>query len=110
MHRQLRIRVLGNLGLTTRAIVLVAQQIHQLATPIEQAAQRALRTSGQRVRRQERQRHRGIEVAYHRVRQTIGIDLPPAHRFRRGRTLQTPGVGAGVGDLQEEVVTLLVDA
>ena len=78
--------------------------------PVEQALERARLVARVRVRGQQRQRDRRIEIADHRVGQTIGIDLAPAHRLGRRRAGEAAGVRARIGDLQEVVVALLVDA
>ena len=72
--------------------------------------ERARRVARERVRREQRQRDRRVEVAHHGVGQPVGIDLAPAHRLGRRRAGQAARVGARVGDLQEVVVALLVDA
>ena len=52
----------------------------------------------------------GIDVAGHGVGQLLGIDLAPGHRFARRRSAEAAGVGAGIGELQEEVVPRFVEA
>ena len=78
--------------------------------PVHQPPRRPRLTFGQGVGRQQRQRHGRIEIAGHRVRQLLGIDLAPGHRLLRRGPAQAAGVGAGVGDLQEVVVAALVQA
>ena len=100
----------GSSGAPLALRELVAQDAHVVLAPVEQPLERARRVARERVRGEQRQRDGGVEVAHHRVRQPVGIDLAPAHRLGRRRAGEAAGVGTRVGDLQEVVVALLVDA
>src|SRR5579864_1325445 len=66
--------------------------------------------AGKRVGRNQRQRHRRIDVAYDRIGQPFGIYLTPAYRFGRSGARQTARVGPRVRDLEEVVVPFFSDA
>ena len=65
--------------------------------------------SRESVRRQQRKRDRRVEVADHRVRQPVRINLPPAHRLGRRRPGEAAGVWPRICDLQKVIVALFVD-
>src|SRR2546423_13400654 len=104
--RRLRAGVAARLRLAVR----LGELAHQLVTPIVQTSEPPLLPLGERVRGDDREADRVVEVADHGARQLVRVDLAPAHRFRGRGPQQAAGVGAGVGDLQVVVVALLADA
>src|SRR5438045_1874170 len=60
---------------------------------------RSRRMSRVRVRREQRERHRGVEIADHGIRKPIRIDLPPTHRLGRRGAGESARVRARISDL-----------
>jgi hypothetical protein len=81
-----------------------------LVTAAVESLRLARRVARQRVGGEQRQRDGGVRVADDRVGEAVGIDLAPAHGLRRRRARQTARVRPRVGELQEVVVALLLDA
>src|SRR5213593_985802 len=93
--RPLRARVAVRL----RLLVRLRELPHHLPAPIVQPLESALLPFGERVRGEDREADGVVEVAHHRTRQLVRIDLPPAHGFGRRRPGQAAGVDARVGHL-----------
>ena len=92
------------------ALILGPERFVARFAPLVEPPQRPRRMAGQGVGGQERQGDRRVGVAGHRVGQRLGIDLAPGHRLAGRRAREAAGVGAGVGDLEEVVVTALGQA
>src|SRR5262245_24456473 len=79
MHGERRVGRFGGDGLVPRTTVFVQQAFHHGPAAVVEPLARARLVPRVRVRGEERQCHRRVEVADDRIRKTVRIDLPPAH-------------------------------
>src|SRR3954465_15171619 len=110
MLRQLGVGVVDGNRSARRFLVLALQPLHHRLASIDKPLERPGAVARESVRRKQRQSHRRIQIAYDRIRQSVGIYLPPAYGFGGGRPGESAGVGTRVRDLEEIIVSFLIDS
>src|SRR6476469_3768387 len=83
---------------------------HVRCAMIQEASKFTRFSPGKGVRGEQWKCDRGVDVAHHRIRQLVRIDLPPAHRLRRRRNGEPARIGPRLRDLQTAVVPLFLEA
>src|SRR2546423_5813458 len=110
MLRQLGIGVIDLDRVGGRFFIFRDQPRHHRLATVEQSLQRPRFVARKRVGGEQRKRYRRIEITDNGIREPIGVDLAPTHRFGRRRARKSAGVRPRIGYLQEVVVPFFVDA